>query len=330
MDSSDQFSKRELDVIELLLQGKSNKQIAFILHLTPRTIEYHLTNIYNKLGVGSRSEAVLKLTQSNLRLSANENEEIIRISTIELHDNSSNNQDKQITSWRKNMKKYIAIFSLLILIALIYIVLRVVQSPSVNLSEHNTQPTTSINPILSASTQTENVIIPTSTLISENILTPTITLLPTIISPQFPGENIYLPPSPLKFGAWPATAGCPNPEGLEDYAGLLPEIALDTLQHFASSIKETKMQWSDPAYWPVLINPFDDQTITQDWIKEITPVSESTYAQLVTSQCGEEIMKLSWLVQVCPGPCQSSDGALAIISNVFMINRMQWLIWAIQ
>lgn len=64
MESLDQFSPREKAVIELLLQGKSNKQIAFMLRLTPRTIEYHLTNIYNKLGVSSRSGAIILLTKS--------------------------------------------------------------------------------------------------------------------------------------------------------------------------------------------------------------------------------------------------------------------------
>jgi DNA-binding CsgD family transcriptional regulator len=324
MDISDRFTNKERAVIELLLQGKSNKKIAFILHLTPRTIEYHLTNIYNKLGVGSRSEAVLKLTQSNLRFPANDNEEIIRKSTIEFHDNSSDNLEKPITPWRKNMKKYFIVFGSVILIGLIFIVIRSMQSNMVNLSDQNTHPT------LSISTQTENAPSPSATSTSEYTVLPTSTWIPEVISPVFPDQNIYLPPLPLQFGAWPATAGCPNPEGLQDFAGLLPESALDVVQHFAVGTREAEMQWSDSAYWPVLINPFEGQNITQDWIKDITPVSKSTYAQLVTSQCGEETMKLSWLVQVCPGPCQSSDGALAIISNVFMINRMQWLIWAIQ
>ncbi len=53
------FSEREKDVIELLLQGKSNKQIALDLGISTRTVEFHLGNIFNKLGVGSRTEAVL-------------------------------------------------------------------------------------------------------------------------------------------------------------------------------------------------------------------------------------------------------------------------------
>jgi DNA-binding CsgD family transcriptional regulator len=55
------LSKRELDVIEYLLQGKSNKLIAAALGISVRTVEFHLNNIYTKYHVGSRIELVLKL-----------------------------------------------------------------------------------------------------------------------------------------------------------------------------------------------------------------------------------------------------------------------------
>jgi DNA-binding CsgD family transcriptional regulator/N-acetylneuraminic acid mutarotase len=55
------FSKREWEVVDLLLQAKSNKQIALILHLSESTVEYHLQHIYEKIGVESRSEAIVKL-----------------------------------------------------------------------------------------------------------------------------------------------------------------------------------------------------------------------------------------------------------------------------
>jgi DNA-binding NarL/FixJ family response regulator len=60
------FSEREKDVIKLLLQGKSNKQIALELGISNRTVEFHLGNIYTKLGVASRTEAILKLTENPL------------------------------------------------------------------------------------------------------------------------------------------------------------------------------------------------------------------------------------------------------------------------
>ncbi|GAB1470945.1 hypothetical protein MASR2M66_18230 [Chloroflexota bacterium] len=61
------FSKREKEVIELLLWGKGNKQIALALNISKSTVEYHLKNIYRKLGVISRAEAILHLSNSHLR-----------------------------------------------------------------------------------------------------------------------------------------------------------------------------------------------------------------------------------------------------------------------
>ena len=61
---SKNLSKREKDVVDLLLQGKSNKQIAFALGITESTIEFHLKNIYAKLEVSTRAGAILKLGKS--------------------------------------------------------------------------------------------------------------------------------------------------------------------------------------------------------------------------------------------------------------------------
>jgi len=62
-----QFSQREKEVIALLLQGKSNKQIALELGIASRTVEFHLGNIYARLGVNTRSEAILKFAGIPLR-----------------------------------------------------------------------------------------------------------------------------------------------------------------------------------------------------------------------------------------------------------------------
>ena len=62
-----QFSERERQVIENLIQGMSNKQIALALGVSVRAVEFHLSNIYAKLGVTSRTEAALKLAELNLR-----------------------------------------------------------------------------------------------------------------------------------------------------------------------------------------------------------------------------------------------------------------------
>ena len=56
-----QLSKREKEVVDLLLQGKTNKLIAFSLGISNRTVEFHLKNIYAKFQVNSRIELILKL-----------------------------------------------------------------------------------------------------------------------------------------------------------------------------------------------------------------------------------------------------------------------------
>jgi len=47
---------------ELVGEGKTNKEIAAQLYLSPKTIEYHLANAYRKLGVHSRVELARHLT----------------------------------------------------------------------------------------------------------------------------------------------------------------------------------------------------------------------------------------------------------------------------
>jgi NarL family two-component system response regulator LiaR len=56
---SEQLSNRETAIIKLAASGMTNKDIADKLHLSNRTVEGHLRAIFNKLGVGSRTEAVL-------------------------------------------------------------------------------------------------------------------------------------------------------------------------------------------------------------------------------------------------------------------------------
>lgn len=53
------LSDREIDVLRLLAQGLTNKDIAQTLLLSVRTVEAHLRNVYGKLGVHSRTEAAL-------------------------------------------------------------------------------------------------------------------------------------------------------------------------------------------------------------------------------------------------------------------------------
>lgn len=60
------LSAREQEVVDLLLKGKSNKLIASALGISDRTVEFHLKNIFAKLQVNSRTEAILKLGTSTV------------------------------------------------------------------------------------------------------------------------------------------------------------------------------------------------------------------------------------------------------------------------
>jgi DNA-binding NarL/FixJ family response regulator len=50
------LTRQELKIAELARAGYSNKKIAETLVLTQRTVEFHLSNVYRKLGISGRRE----------------------------------------------------------------------------------------------------------------------------------------------------------------------------------------------------------------------------------------------------------------------------------
>ena len=55
------LSKTEIEIIELLKKGLSNKSISIQCSISENTVKFHLKNIFKKLDVHNRVEAVYKL-----------------------------------------------------------------------------------------------------------------------------------------------------------------------------------------------------------------------------------------------------------------------------
>ena len=65
------LSAREIEVLELVARGRSNKEIARLLHLSEATVKTHLVHSFSKLGVEDRTEAVMAaLDRGIIRLSS--------------------------------------------------------------------------------------------------------------------------------------------------------------------------------------------------------------------------------------------------------------------
>lgn len=54
------LSERELDILRLMAEGDSNKEIAAALYIAEGTVKNHVTNVLGKLGVRDRTQAVLR------------------------------------------------------------------------------------------------------------------------------------------------------------------------------------------------------------------------------------------------------------------------------
>ncbi len=62
----DLLTDREVEVLKALAKGYTNQQIAEELYISQRTVQNHLHNIYNKLGINGRTEAVIYAIQEGI------------------------------------------------------------------------------------------------------------------------------------------------------------------------------------------------------------------------------------------------------------------------
>lgn len=60
------LTSRELEVLSLVIEGYSSKQVADMLFISKRTVDFHLDNIYGKLQVSNRMQALQKASRLGL------------------------------------------------------------------------------------------------------------------------------------------------------------------------------------------------------------------------------------------------------------------------
>ena len=66
LESTEALTERETEVLRRLSQGQSNKQIAYSMNNTEKTIKTHVSRILSKLGVQSRTQATLYAIRTGL------------------------------------------------------------------------------------------------------------------------------------------------------------------------------------------------------------------------------------------------------------------------
>ena len=66
MASISDLTPRELEILQFVIAGKANKTIAAEIYISEKTVEFHLDNIYTKIGVRTRMMAGVWAIQQGL------------------------------------------------------------------------------------------------------------------------------------------------------------------------------------------------------------------------------------------------------------------------
>ncbi len=60
------LTPRELEIFKLLIKNETTKSIASKLHISDKTVRNHISNVIGKLGVTSRTQAIILLAKSGM------------------------------------------------------------------------------------------------------------------------------------------------------------------------------------------------------------------------------------------------------------------------
>lgn len=66
------LSLREMEVLNRMAEGKTNLEISFLLRISVRTVEKHIERVYKKLGVNTRTGAVILFLNKDVSHGATE------------------------------------------------------------------------------------------------------------------------------------------------------------------------------------------------------------------------------------------------------------------
>lgn len=66
VNEDDALTKREIEVLKLLAEGLFNKEIAYMLAISEKTVKNHVSNIFKKINVSDRTQAAVYAIKNNL------------------------------------------------------------------------------------------------------------------------------------------------------------------------------------------------------------------------------------------------------------------------
>jgi len=129
------LSERELEIIRLVGQGKSNKEIAQILFISVNTVKVHLANIFKKIKVSSRTEATIYAIEHGIG-----GFQRLNLKSDEIQTSLKEDQANSLTNWQSFQRKYWWFLLVVIFIVIGTVILFILQ-PTDSLSVQQFQAT---------------------------------------------------------------------------------------------------------------------------------------------------------------------------------------------
>lgn len=125
-----ELSERELEILRLVATGASNKEIAQTLYISSNTVRVHLRNIFNKIGVTSRTEAAMHAVRIGLVQTAS-----VKVASedeappLEPHIQVSSQANQNLTQARTWLQRWGLVLTLVMVVTAIGIGIAIAQLP---------------------------------------------------------------------------------------------------------------------------------------------------------------------------------------------------------